>query len=235
VERPAQNWAQEAIESALDEARLYLSTTAAFARHPGIFSAEWAAGERRAMNPLGFFATSLAIIGALGQLDRLWPAPGAGAPSFVGDALEALGPYLHAVILALLVHAMLRARRSGHPVLDSVAAALYAAGVAEVAAALVVALIQVGFRKPIPEVGQSPVGVACLAVAVIGAAIFFAVALVQSLAALHGMPRRWPAVALTLSWVLTGAILSLLQPPGRYGLHPLFTIRGTTVTVGLGF
>src|SRR5580698_6115041 len=104
------NWAREAIDAALDETRGYLSTAWGFARHPGVFSAEWAAGERRAMNPLGFFASSLAVIGVLGQLDRFWPAPGESKPSFLRDVLEALGPYVHAVALALLIHLLLRAR-----------------------------------------------------------------------------------------------------------------------------
>jgi hypothetical protein len=230
-----QSWAREAFDSALGEARLFLSTAWGFARHPGTFSAEWAAGERRAMNPLGFFASSLAIIGALGQLDRIWPAPGDDKPSFVGDALEAFGPYLHAVVLALLVHALLRARGSRRPVLDSVAAALYAGGIAQVAASFLLALLQAGFRRHISQVAGLPGTTPLIAVAIAGPAAFFAVTIVLALAALHGMPRRWPLLGFILAWLLTGALLSCLQPPGRYGLHPAFNFAADTATVGLGF
>jgi hypothetical protein len=230
----ARNWVREAMESAVHEARLYLETGIGFARHPGLFASEWAAGERRAMNPLGFLATSLAIVGAFGQLDRIWPAPGGGKPSFLGDALEAAGPYLHAAVLALLVHAVLRARRSRRPLLDSLAAALYATGVAQVVATVLIALTQIGFRKPIVEFAQSSLGTALLSLAIVIPSLFFGVALVLALAAIHGMPRRWPAVALVLGWLLTGALLSWLQPPGRYGLHPQFGMSDKNVTVGLG-
>jgi hypothetical protein len=193
------------------------------------------AGERRAMNPLGFFASSLAVIGVLGQLDRFWSAPGEGQPSFLKDALEAMGPYLHAVVLALLIHALLRARGSRRPALDSVAAALYAGGIAQVAASFFLALLQAAFRRPLGEIAQVPWATGLIAFSLIGPAVFFAVAIVLSLAALHGMPRRWPLLGFFLAWCLTGGILSLLDPPGHYGLHPVIRAASDTAHIGLGF
>ncbi|HEX4385977.1 MAG TPA: hypothetical protein VH083_23630 [Myxococcales bacterium] len=228
-------WAREAVDSALEEVRLYLRTAGSFARHPGVFSAEWAAGERHAMNPLGFFASSLAVIGVLGQLERFWPAPGDSKPSFLGDALEATGPYLHAVVLALLIHALLRARGSRRPVLDSVAAALYAGGIAQVAASFFLAVLQAAFRKPLGEIAQVRWATALIAFSLVGPAVFFAVAIVLALAALHGMPRRWPLLGFVLAWSLTGALLSLLNPPGHYGLHPVIRTASDTANIGLGF
>lgn len=231
------NWAREALESALEEARSFVRTAVAFASRPGRFMEAWEAGTTSAMNPLGFFATSLAIVGACGQLDRLWPAPGESKPSFIGDALESAGPYLHAAVLALLVHAVLRSRGSRRPLLDSVAAALYACGIAQVAATVLLACIQVGFRRPIAEVAQSKAGIGLVAVAILGAAAFFAVALVVALSGLHRMQRRFPALALALAWILTGAILSWVDPPGRWGLHIVFnastTSSSSNVHVGL--
>jgi hypothetical protein len=174
-------------------------------------------------------------VGCRGQLERFWPAPGDSKPSFLGDALEATGPYLHAVVLALLVHALLRARGSRRPVLDSIAAALYAAGIAQVAASIFLALLQIGFRRSIAEVAQMRAATGLIALSIVGPAIFFAVTLPLSLAALHGMPRRWPALALLLGWLLTGAALSWLNPPGRYGIRPAFKFdTDKTVTVGFG-
>jgi hypothetical protein len=232
------NWAREALDSTLDEARSFVRTAVAFARRPGLFMEEWEAGTASRMNPLGFFATSLAIVGACGQLDRFWPSPGESKPSIVGDALESAGPYLHAAVLALLVHAVLRSRGSRRPLLDSVAAALYACGIAQVAATLLLACIQAGFRRPIAEVAQSSVGIDFVAVAILGPAVFFAVALVVALSGLHRMPRRFPALALALAWILTGAILSWVNPPGRWGLHLVFgastSAFSSSANVGLG-
>jgi hypothetical protein len=232
----AQNWARETIANAVEEVRSYHSTASAFARHPGLFMSEWAAGERRAMNPLGFFASSLAIVGTLGQLDRLWPAPGEPAPSFVRDALEAMGPYLHAVLLALLVHAVLRARGSRRSALDSIAAALYAGGIAVVTATFALEAAQASFRKPILEVVQTAAGLAWIAIGICGPTVFLVIALVAALASLHGMPRRLPAVAFALSWIATGLLLSWLDPPGRYGLHLSLAAKdGESIKLGIGF
>jgi hypothetical protein len=140
---------------------------------------------------------------------------------------------LHAAVLALLVHAVLRSRRSRRPLLDSIACALYACGVAQVAATLLLALVQIGYRKPIVLVVQSSLGRTLLAVAIIGAAAFFAVAMVLALSGIHGMPRRFPALALALAWILTGALLSWLSPPGKYGLHLVFGAKIDGFNIGL--
>ncbi|HEY2030674.1 MAG TPA: hypothetical protein VGH20_15865 [Myxococcales bacterium] len=230
---PQRNWVREAIDSAWTEARSFCATAFDVACHPGRFGADWVNGGG-AMNPLGFFATSLAVVGALGQLDRFWPEPGKSDPSLAGDLLDAAGPYLHATVLALLVHAVLRVRGSRRSALDSVAAALYGAGVAQVLATAMLALIQLSYRKPLSAVSQARFGVPLISVAILGPSIFFAVVLVLALAAMHRVSWRWPAVALIVAWILTGVFMSAVHPPGKYGLHPVVELSKKHVSVGLG-
>jgi hypothetical protein len=66
------NWIADGLRSFFGELAEYARTVADFTTHPSRFAAEWASGERRALNPMGFLATALGILApALVVLGRM--------------------------------------------------------------------------------------------------------------------------------------------------------------------
>jgi hypothetical protein len=223
-------WLHEAIAAFRDETVLYLRTAAAFALRPRRFVADWSAGARRAQNPLGFMATTLAITAAL-QFARN-SLPGAteqadSASPFWRGVLQAAGPYAHYLALGVASHGVLRATGSRGRLLASVAATLYSGGIALLAIATLYFCAALLFPALRPSGNVSRGDAKAFAVALLTFAFCFALflaLLVAALARMHAI-RLWrSAVAVALALVASALVFGALRPPGSYGLHPVLQI-----------
>jgi hypothetical protein len=208
----------------LRELRSFLRTAAAVTARPARFAASWAAGEREALNPLGFMATAAAIVTIAASVGaRVAPLPG-GSSTLLGEALDSLGPYVHYVALGLICHAVLRVAGSRRPVLGSVAMSLFLGGGPSTIATLIeVAMFltlsrwlgKVNFTGP--ELTHLPVLAAGVVVWTVRIGV--AVCFVRAFAGLHRVRTVWALLGLVVALAITGLIFGLLQPPGRFGEH----------------
>jgi hypothetical protein len=211
-------WLRDGASAAWREVRGYLSTAWAFTRAPHRFMAEWARGERTALNPLAMLATGAAITAAMHQLAGA--VVGIAHPDGLIDAvLTALGPYAHYVALGLLCHVVVARRDAdGAGVLDSVATALYAgagpAALAEAIGWLVICAVWPFWHSEI-----------ALAVMLGVAFSVFCLAFAAALGGLHRSSTLRNTLAFALAFPVTGLIFGTLHPPGSYGLHWVLELR----------
>jgi hypothetical protein len=103
------SWARDLARLWWEEIRLFVSTAARFVASPRRFGAEWASGQRRAMNPLAFLAASwpilLPIDYGLQALARHQPQP--NHPLIV-ELVRSIRPYIFAIPLTLILFAIFR-------------------------------------------------------------------------------------------------------------------------------
>jgi hypothetical protein len=105
-----------------DEGRRFVDTAHGFARAPASFSADWAAGRREALNPLGFMATALGIAGLAAAL-----APGSEG-GILSQIARAILPYAYYVALGLVAHPLLRLAGGRTGLRATLAISLFAGG-----------------------------------------------------------------------------------------------------------
>jgi len=233
-------WPLEAITSALGEVRAWLRTAVAMLVRPRSFARAWGEGTAHAMNPLGFFAGALAVVTALGQLDRFGPQlPGRTDPSIAHDLGAAIGPYLHYLAIGILCHLFAHPRGGIRALSLSAGVALFAGGVATVLTAGVLQPLQLfwsirsGRAAPTAMQPHLPVLIPIL----IAGFLLFCTALARGLAGAHRMSIARPALGLVAAWLISGAAISFLHLPGEYGFHITFNVGRDAAghrTVGAG-
>lgn len=215
------DWVRDALAQFAGEVKLFARTALAVTLHPGRFAAEWAAGERRALNPLGFLATAFAVLGPtfaavttlIGKQERssLWL-----------DALGALAPFVYYFLFGALQHGCLRALGSRRRLRESCAMALYAGGGPGLLAQLmvIVLVLVMHFRFGVTDTLELPRAVRLLfTIFALAPFLLFYVTLGVALAGLH-RARVWKIAAANFFALAVCAFLfALLDPPGHYGLH----------------
>jgi hypothetical protein len=147
----------------------------------------------------------------------------------VSAALDALGPYAHFVALALVCHAVLRARGGAAPLRATVALSLYAAGGPAAALSLpfvVLAswLTATGQASNVDLRKGSALFWLVIALGLL-ALVSFAATLALALARLHRVRARWPALGLALALLASAFFFGHLDPPGTYGIHANLALR----------
>lgn len=185
---------------------------------------------RRAQNPLGFMATTLAVTAAL-QLARLslpgaTDSPSVGSPLWSG-LLESVGPYAHYLVLGVLSHAVLRLERARGRLLGSVAATLYSGGIAllVIGALFFLAALALPTLRRSGDVPHSDARALAVAIVVFGGSYAgFVALLMAALGRLHQAPWR-AAIAVIAAILATALFFGMVKPPGSYGLHPSLRMR----------
>jgi hypothetical protein len=224
-EGEAPDWVRDGIRPLADEVRSFVRTAIDFTWRPIDFAKEWSLGRRRALNPLGFLATALAVAGPANVMfERLTHQPG-DSSSLARDLATALTPFVYYLSLGALSHLVLRAFGTRRRLRDSCAMALYAGGGPALAAHLVVLLLALALYR---ATGQLQVhslrttwALALLVAAMVSFGAFCAT-LAMSLGGLHGRDgiRRWQVVVANLAALaIAGFVFALLHPPGNFGLH----------------
>jgi hypothetical protein len=225
------DWVRESLHQSTDELRMFLRTACVFTMQPRRFAAEWADQRRRALNPLGFFATAFAIIGATDiAFARLTHS--SDAPTAIDSLLGAGLPFVYYVILGIFSHAILRLFGSKRPLRGSCAMALYAGGGPMLAShaltlTATIVLAQINGHVEHSVTSHTPHGWIVLG-GMLLAFVLFLVTLLGALAGLHcrdGIAIWQTAVALLLAIIIAGFLFDAVKPPGEYGLHPVIGFR----------
>jgi hypothetical protein len=234
AEAGSPDWVRAAVRSSIDELRRFFATAWAFMRQPRRFAREWTAGVGRPLNPLAFFATTLAIVGPI-RLLATWlglPAPGTATTEsrnqLLGSVVDSVTPFLHYVGVGAFVHGLLRIFGTRRPLRDTVAMAFYAGG--SFASAIEVLLLLFFSLLGRNKLFFSDVR-AVLVVPLVLPMFAFYVGLGLSLVGLNegvansGRSARAPTVgaALLITWLASGLFFGSLKPRGTYGLHPVIT------------
>ena len=219
------DWIRDGLRQFTDEVRLFVVTLWAMTVRPARFARQWASGELRALNPLGFLATSLAVAAPATVVFMYLVHKDARPSSIWRDALGALTPFGYYLALGMLQHAVLRLSGSRRRLRDSCAMALYAGGgPAMVTQLLILVGMYVYFRitgRTGVESFDQPGAIPFTVAAVLSFALFFT-CLARSQAGLHardGIRRGQVALASIVALLVTAQLFALFDPPGNFGLH----------------
>jgi hypothetical protein len=225
VHGEAPDWVKDGIRQFVDEVRLFLRTAADFTVRPFRFAREWSAGQRHALNPLGFLATAFAVAGPANALFARAVRVPDEPSSLVHDALAALTPFVYYLLFGALEHGVLRLFGSKRPLRDSCAMALYAGGgPAMLAHLFVLGSAYFVWRSSgmlvIKDVHQ-PFALFIM----VGAGLsftLFVTTLSAAQAGLHSRDRIGRShifVANVVALLVSGFLFAALNPPGAFGLH----------------
>ncbi len=210
-ERPTGDprWISQAVDLFLEELALWARTAAGFARHPMQFARDWSAGTGRAQNPLGFLATSAAVLGtAQHLLTRALNRPEPDL-TLLQEVENALSPYAYYATLGLVAHLALRILGSRRRYSSSIALALFAGGGPALFASFVSFALLLVIRPTGPSMtkGLSTPAMLVALTFVYGSFIVFVGTLTAALAALHGRNLLVCAVVVGLAVIGVGALL----------------------------
>jgi hypothetical protein len=214
------NWIREAWTLFWEEVRSFVRTGVGFLRRPGRFSADWVAGRQRALNPLGFVATSLAVSGLI---RAVFPHRGGGDSLATEIALATL-PYVYYALLGVLAHPFLRLGGSRRGISATLAISLFAGGGPGLLTALSIYLVAACrwllYGPPTSALLDGlPIAARLAAIAILFTPVIVLVTtLVLGLAGAHGV-RRWrAAVAMAFSLIASGIGLGVLHAHGGFGV-----------------
>jgi len=227
------DWPREALRSFSGELKLFLSTVWGITRHPVLFGDAWFEGRAKALNPIGFVATTASLLGVAAHLTSLALRTSEPSPrSLLAECLGQLGPFLHFAVAGALLHLLLKLLRGARGRLrDTVALALFVGGgplaILQLFYFATVLILSRGFHLSGPAISAHPSfdmmsdsgltsGLSLLA--------YFLVALFWgwlsgAAEGAHRQSRRGWRMALAVTVVQTALMLffGLVDPPGNYG------------------
>jgi hypothetical protein len=216
-------WLADSLRLTLREVRSFAATAAAVTVRPARFARQWVHGQREAMNPLGYFATSAAIVAVYQKVS--FAVVGVKSEGALGtELLNAVGPYLHYVALGLLCHAMLRLRGSRRSMRGSLGLSLYVGGGPGALVTVlnismfVFAQLVYGKANFSGDELMTP-GLLVLAFLVFSTRLAFLAIFVRALSGFHEVRTGWTLLAFLLALTSTALGFGLLDPPGYYGGH----------------
>ena len=135
------DWIREAIAQTRHELALFLRTAADFALHPSRSGRLWTRPGVRHLNPIGFAATSFAMVGAVVTTSTQLFHWNESSSTVTRELLAWLLPFAYFLLLGMIQHLFLRLFRSSRPLRDSCAMALYAGGGVAMLAQLLAVLV----------------------------------------------------------------------------------------------
>ena len=195
---PDPPWTRNAVQAVGRELGAFVTTLWAIVSSPARFADEWAAGRRRALNPLAFMLNALAVIGPWRALwARLVDPNPPTTPLWFELAKPAL-PVVMNVSVTALFHLLLLPLGARRKLRSSLAMALYVSGgPLAVANFLVAPLVLYGFlHRNDPTIATSSVA------ANLSLLVLFFVYLIVMEASLHRIARWRAIVAALLAWVI---------------------------------
>jgi hypothetical protein len=204
-----EDWIAVAVALARDEARRYLGTLWRVCTAPGRFGAAWAHGRADALHPLGFLASSAALLGLVVHV--CGAVLGADGDSLLVEIANGLWPYLLFAAFGVIAHPLLRRKR----LRSSVAMALYAGAGPATVCAIAFMLLTTAAKRALhvaadaPLVPRHPTRVVQLASAAVMLGVplaSFWYGLVASLARLHGRSRLRAALAVAAAQLVVALL-----------------------------
>ena len=204
-------WLADAIAALRLDLVLYARTAVAMSLRPMRFAAAWREGHFRALNPLAFLGTALAVSSPAilavshfagrdggAEVDSLWDA-------FLADQIA---PYLQFTLLGLMAHGLLRLSGARQPLLLTIAIALYAGG----GPAMFIDVLTLPLDLLLANVAASSdttanVLLTAVSIASIAAAnLAFFVSFARGLAGLHALPLWRPVLALVGAYLVLAGL-----------------------------
>jgi hypothetical protein len=202
-----QNWLVEGLHHTWEQFERFFRTGGRMVGHPRQFAADWAHGELRAFNPLGFFATSVGVTTTLGLLAGRLVNPTESHTS-LELLIHEFDPYLQYFLLGLLCHAFLKLFGINRPWFLTLGVSLFAGGgpaaAADVLTELLTVVITLSTRS-----SESLTAAAVSAIAVGGilvANLAFFVSFALGLAGIHRLKLWRIIVALLGAQVMLAAL-----------------------------
>jgi hypothetical protein len=211
------DWVREAFAQARDEVASFLRTARDFTLHPSSFARQWVAGERRALNPLGFLATSFAIVAGSDAL-MMSLAQRQEEHGFWESVVGSLAPFGYYLFVGLVAHGVLRLFGSRRRLSDTCAMALYAGGGPATLAHLFF-LVAILVRQYL--LGEGRAGYWLTWVAATGSFSALWTTLGFAVGGLNrGTIKVWHIIVANLvTLAVTGLVFAVVDPPGEFGLH----------------
>jgi hypothetical protein len=212
--RPSVTWFSDAVRVLRNDLHLYARTALAFSLRPARFASEWRDQRRRALNPLAFLGTALALGSPISLIISHFVAGNdQSSDPWKAFLFDQIGPYAQYAVLGLLAHGFLRLLGGRSPLLATMGIVLFAGG----GPALIVDLatqpldIVLG-RAAASEDTTATLWLAALTITSIAAAnLAFFVSFARGLAGLHGVGTWRPFLALSAAYLV---IVGL-----RYGFY----------------
>jgi hypothetical protein len=121
-------WMEGGLRQTRDELVLFVRTAWAITVRPTAFGRGWTRGTQPALNPLAFFATSLAVSGVLQHLIYRWLRVDESESSLLREILSNVFPYAWYLLFALIVQLSLRMKKLRLPFAATLGVVLFAAG-----------------------------------------------------------------------------------------------------------
>lgn len=226
------DWLREAVVAVRDESIRFVVTVLQCTRHPRRFAAAWFAGETRALNPIGYVSTALAISTAVRSVTiaLLSISDDSGFWSNVGAATL---PYAYYALLGVLCHVVLRQRKTARPLRASMAIALYIGGGPGLLLSLSMYLdlwlyfAVTGMLPGRQGLMEAPGWAKPILLAlVLGASALFLMALASGFRALHAASRVRAIVAILVALAGSALLLGALHEAFTFTLGvPHFVFR----------
>jgi hypothetical protein len=197
---PDPPWLRDAARAVGRELAAFAATLWAIVSSPARFADDWAAGRRRALNPLAFMLNALAVIGPWRALWARLVDPNPPTTPLWFEAAKPILPVVMNVTVTALFHLLLRPLGARRPLRSSLAMALYVSGgPLAILNFLVAPLVLYGYLHR-----DNPAIAAPMALANLALLVFFFVYLVVMQASLHRVARWRAAVAALLAWTAFG-------------------------------
>jgi hypothetical protein len=194
-------WLGEAVRQSVDELRAFFLTAYEATVRPARLASTWSIGERRALNPVAFLATSLAITGTAQHFLALARGKSDGASTLTDELIENAFPYAVFLTAGLLCHYIVARHGRKPPLRGTLGIALYAGGGP---AALLRVFDNILFPTDGDRFRRLHTGVDLLGYAV------FILAFADAIVGLHRV-RRWRAIwAIVGSFILMGLVAGFL-------------------------
>lgn len=213
------SWFADAVRVIRTDLVMYARTAAAMSLRPARFAAEWRDQRRRALNPVAFLGTALALSSPLTLAVRHFAGPGDDGDGTLWDAFLAdqVAPYVQYSLLGLVTHGLLRLLGGRQPLLATMGIVLYAGG----GPAMLVDLMSLPLDLLLGRIAASAttttnaVVSTLTAATIVAANLAFFITFARGLAGLHRVALWRPVLALVLAYVVLAgariAFFALLQ------------------------
>jgi hypothetical protein len=199
---PDPPWMRDAARAVGHELAAFATTVWAILSSPARFADDWAAGRRRALNPLAFLLNALAVVGPWRALWARLVDPNPPTTPLWFELCKPLLPVVVNLSVTMLFHALLRPLGARRPLRSSMAIALYVSGgplaIVNFLAAPLVLYGYIHRDRPLVAIATALVNLGMLAC--------FLVYLVVMQSSLHKVARWRATVAALLAWTTFGAL-----------------------------
>jgi hypothetical protein len=204
------DWLADAVRVIRTDLVMYARTAVAMSLRPARFAAEWRDQRRRALNPVAFLGTALALSSPLTLAVRHF----AGGAADEGDGnlwdaflADQVAPYVQYSFLGLLTHALLRLLGARQSLMATMGIVLFAGGGPAMLVDLATLPLDLLLGRAAASASTTANAVLATATAatIAAANLAFFVTFARGLAGLHRVPLWRPVLALLLAYVALAA------------------------------